>query len=99
MEKAIVLVDDYPETCSDCMFFAERKGQKLCTASDFEIFLHSFDNFYEERCVDCPLKELPKKKDEYKEALKSFNGNMSKELHFACEGWNACLDEILGEEE
>lgn len=88
MEKAIVLVDDFPETCSDCMFFAERKGQKLCTACDFEIFLHSFDNFYEERCVDCPLKLIPKKTIEgYDDYTKGYYN-----------GRNECIDEILGEE-
>ena len=95
MEKAIVLVDDFPETCSDCMFFAERKGQKLCTACDFEIFLHSFDNFYEERCVDCPLKLIPKRRmTNQNEALPQ-----SMTLIDRWRGFDECLDEILGEQE
>lgn len=90
MNKAILILDEMPKSCIDCEIFDNE--QLLCLGG--KVHFKDIDKVQSW----CPLKPMPKKKDEYKEALESFNGNMSNELHFACEGWNACLEQILGEE-
>lgn len=85
--KAILIVD-MPKSCSECPLFN----------SDFYACQLVFAELYEEvrkgiRHENCPLKPLPKHViDRNKFAIENKYMNYQ-------DGFNACLDEILGEEE
>lgn len=93
MPKA-VLVMDMPESCSMCKFLYEFQGIKKCQLMN--VFNNgasrlSQNTFTEKRHEKCPLRELPEKIPE----LESGYENIDRTLHR--EGWNDCLDRILGE--
>lgn len=75
MSKAI-LVMDMPESCFSCKLseWANCRITKRCHVQ------HS-------RPFDCPLHELPQKKDE-----RDFDSDSD---YFGALGYNACIDEIL----
>ena len=86
MAKA-VLVMDMPECCADCpCSFFERDNPILnliCGVTQEDAYNVGKPDW-------CPLRELPEKIPE----LKSSYEEISKSIHR--DGWNACLDEILG---
>lgn len=86
MSKA-VLVMNMPECCADCpCSFFERDNPILnliCGVTQEDAYNVGKPDW-------CPLRELPEKIPE----LKSGYEEISKSIHR--DGWNACLDEILG---
>lgn len=92
MPKA-VLVMDMPESCDMCDFADDtqppRYGERTlyCNAPDIG---DDVTDYIACRPDWCPLRELPEKIPE----LKSGYEEISKSIHR--DGWNACLDEILG---
>lgn len=89
MAKA-VLVMDMPESCFECNFL-------YC---DGDTNLDSCQAREEARPVDsetykkpdwCPLRELPEKIPELESGYESIDRTLHRE------GWNDCLDRILGE--
>lgn len=86
MAKA-VLVMDMAECCADCpCSFFERDNPILnliCGVTQEDAYNVGKPDW-------CPLRELPEKIPE----LKSGYEEISKSIHR--DGWNACLDEILG---
>lgn len=84
MSKA-VLVMDMPKSCCSC---------NMCNSNDECILQDEDANFkasdsWEELRKGCPLRELPEKKESYLDI------NNKKGY---CDGYNACIDELLGEE-
>lgn len=86
MAKA-VLVMDMPESCSDCQLADDDPSGLYCPPADD---YYDGSDSSEDRASFCPLRELPEKIPE----LKSGYEEISKSIHR--DGWNACLDEILG---
>lgn len=86
MSGKALLVMDMPESCEKCPLCDF--GDYTCGA--FEIFGKKYT--YEvpgDGVADwCPLKPVPEKKNFWSEG---YGGKFS-------EGWNACIDKILGEE-
>lgn len=89
MSKAILVID-MPESCIGCDFNysvnseSSCKEDMVCMALAGKV-IDGFTNKYD----GCPLKELPKKFI-YTDILSMPTVNYT-------DGWNACIDEILGE--
>ena len=83
MSKAI-LVFDMPNDCYECRQLRQRTYDRFCNMTHRSVVDAKTKPDW------CPLREMPKKDDNdglYQ--LEYTQGYMS--------GWNACLDEILGE--
>lgn len=96
MSKA-VLVMDMPESCSKCKFSYEFQGVKKCNllnalCNGGEAIIPK-DKYTECQHDACPLAELPERMDALK-ASATVNGCLHP-VDYA-QGWNACLDKILG---
>ena len=93
MAKAILIMD-MPERCVKCpllLTFPQKDDLALCIArpkNGQEEYNPKHEKSW--RPDWCPLRELPEKIPE----LKSGYEEISKSIHR--DGWNACLDEILG---
>lgn len=88
MSKAI-LVMDMPNRCKGCDFLLTSNDKDFC-----RIVLREIDDcdFYVKRSDWCPLKPIPDKKDRNKVVGDYLRGR--------CDGYNACIDEIMkGSEE
>ena len=85
MSKAILVID-MPTDCEDCPLFKDGdKGMRKCEASR----KGTEWDYYKVRPDWCPLRELPQK-----QTVHSID---TAHHRFAKDGWNACLNEILGE--
>ena len=93
MSKAI-LVMDMPDSCIDCRFCREiDEGIEACCEimdnPDDSSLCRMIEDYCQCRPSWCPLKELPEK---------SCTGNSDYYQWGDWEdGWNACIDDILGE--
>lgn len=94
MSKSVFVIDT-PKTCVDCIFCQEygigSKKYAYCyvTNGDSENDMKPIDCIYGYRNSKpdwCPLKPLPEKKNFWSE---EHGGKFS-------EGWNACIDAIVG---
>lgn len=84
-------VKELPENCAKCDCLRE--------CGDFDTYVTKFCGIngliipdiylYEKRVNFCPLRELPERKEGF--------GTDSLYLKGKIDGWNYCLDEILGE--
>ena len=86
MSKAILVLNNMPDKCKDCPLH-EMSGsfdKHLCVPMQ-----KSHDKFAKKKPDWCPLKDLPNHKEN------NFDDNRCKTGHVW--GYNACLDEILGE--
>ena len=87
-----ILVMDMPKSCKECPMFHRYFVECPLVKRGL------YDEIRERtRHENCPLKEMPKKK-----APKSIPFDMKeKDYHHLgkIEGYNTCIDEILGEEE
>lgn len=83
MSKAI-LVMDMPDSCDVCDFIDER--YHYCNIIWFG---KDVSDYVACRHEDCPLLEVPKKKDRGKVVGDYLRGR--------CDGYNACIDTILKE--
>ena len=87
----LVLVIDAPVDCMSCeystAYFCKQDNHRI--ANNYRDKIGKIDE-------QCPFKPLPRKLDA-NDWCRLFNGNYE-----ICEakgyGWNACIDEILGEE-
>ena len=91
MENKSILVIDTPEDCLACPCFSVI-GSEHCSVTMKEVGLHI--------PMWCPLRYLPQKKNTSKIQGFGYSQIMwaNKTIH-QNEGWNACLDEIVGETE
>lgn len=87
MSKA-VLIMDMPDCCAECQLSDDDPSGLYCVPADD---YYDGEDSMEDRVSFCPLRELPEKIPE----LKSGYEEISKSIHR--EGWNACLNEIIGE--
>ena len=86
----VILVIDMPQTCCDCPCLNHEYG--FCEVTGTSV---SSDT----KSYDCPLKPLPPKMDQ-KFADEYFCGYRGYDIKNAMgEGWNYCLEEILGGDE
>ena len=81
--KSVVVIDT-PETCKECLFNGFNWNVCILTDEDIDEYV----NPNETKPDWCPLKPLPQKMP------RNELGNMS--LYKS--GWNACIDEIVGEQ-
>lgn len=90
--KAILVIDK-PTECWDCPLHVDGLDDdceeiKVCNATHRESHYGTPPNW-------CPLKPMPQKKD-----TGILEGTILGQVEqFVFEGWNRCIDEILGEEE
>ena len=88
----VMLIMDMPSSCSECKLKSRVHGifnvTHCCNLAEGII---SLDKGFEERLDNCPLRELPQKKDPNKE--------LTWEHKKWRDGYNACINEILKGEE
>ncbi len=78
-----ILVIDFPRRCEECPLHYFKQGDYCCPTKK----LIDYD-------TDCPLRPIPKKESiKARELREDWSG-----LAYS-EGWNACIDSILGETE
>lgn len=82
MAKGIIVVD-IPEQCDVCIAYYQGLGHDICGITEEKVD-------WDEKPDWCPLKALPKKQvRDYPEYDKYITGYD--------DGWDACIDEILGD--
>lgn len=94
MSKVIAIMNK-PKDCESCPFgvckyslplSTNRKGY-ICQLKDSKV-IEDFEYDEEVHLHDCPLRPVPEKKEKY-----SLMGDNSAG---SVDGWNACIDDILG---
>lgn len=95
MAKA-VLVMDMPERCDKCSLLLkipQKDGLALCLARPASGQQEEYNPKHEKSWKPnwCPLRELPEKIPGLESGYESINRTLHRE------GWNDCLDRILGE--
>lgn len=82
--KAVLVLDEMPDNCEECkIIYLQEHGESICNSADWS-----------KRPSRCPLKPLPRK-----------SGFVHPDVDGWCKlseysrGYNACLDEITGEDE
>ena len=86
MSKAILILD-MPKMCDDCMFYRCMYDEDDDYVDVCMALRETIDDCYNKKYDGCPLRELPEKQICY-----TFNDCDNASM----DGWNACLDEILG---
>ena len=95
MAKAVLVMDDMPESCDMCDFVDDmqppRYGERTlyCSAPGIG---EDVTDYVECRPDWCPLRELPEKKETVHPQECYENSYCTDEMKA---GWNACLDRIL----
>lgn len=93
MSKAVLILNEMPDTCTECQF-SIYAGRYYCTTMTRELIGYPFIN----RPDWCPLKALPEKMDicgTYDAEYRAKGGWMpSMKI-----GWNKCVEYLLGEKE
>ena len=86
--KAILVIDKMPSACNVCDFnrFTFHWG---CSRHNDDSVTNEMEKYI--RPSWCPIKPLPKKRDN--EELNEYHRDLY------ADGWNNCLDEIMGETE
>lgn len=90
MSKAILVID-MPESCDKCPLFHGFYTDMTCSANNWGIDYPYPKDFRQDWC---PLKPLPEKIDIEAERNKPHDIDCDWEFE---SGYNACIDEILGE--
>ena len=96
--KAISVID-MPKKCVECSLANRDTIVEFCkiTGKEIPIIFSSNEEYEEIRNDDCPLKPMPQRR--YSLECGDSDGNRWKEPSEYDNGYNACIDEILGEEE
>ncbi len=94
------LVIDMPKSCEECRLkYLDTGDDAYFGMNVYRCVLDGAEINRNERWDDCPLRPLPQKKT-YEEPTCLEDYKVSQMLVMAnADGWNACLDEILGETE
>ena len=87
-----ILVADIPKCCEECRLinnhYDNEYGWRTYCGIDYHIIREKNKRYF------CPFKPLPEKENEkHREEIEDWIG-----LAYS-QGWNACIDEILGETE
>lgn len=84
MNKAILVID-MPNSCDKCPLFGNHYSDLCCKALNNRGINYPYPKDFKQDW--CPLREIPDKK------TVGFSGID----HYAyCDGWNDCIEEILG---
>lgn len=89
-----ILVIDIPKTCEDCCLYYQWANK--CKGNEKAVV----DN--KKKLIDCPLKPMPRKRGKVVLTERTQDINHIKwqlECNIFSEGYNKCIDELLGEEE
>lgn len=81
MDKAILVID-MPDSCRRCMCYVLGESNNFCSVTKFAIFDGSTKPHH------CPLKPVPERMEGNDSVYYQW-GNYE-------DGWNHCIDEILG---
>ena len=84
MSKAILVID-MPDSCNECCLH----NYHFCDVIGDCIDKYMYDINEKDKPSWCPLKEVPEKKEYYI--------GMDENSAGVVDGWNWCLEEILGE--
>ena len=84
MAKAMLIMD-MPKYCNDCVMVIDSFG--YCQAKQEDIPNYKFGSDCNKKPTWCPLREVPQKKD-----AKYHPGRNP----YVTQGYNACIDELLG---
>ena len=88
MSKAILVIDNMPNTCEECeLKYLDTGDDAYFGPNVFRCVIDGSEICKDDRHYDCPLKPIPEK-----ELI--WNDDDDYQM-----GWNDCIDEILGEEE
>ena len=87
-----ILVLEMPSSCDKCPLFGSHYSDMTCRGNGRGI---NYPYPKEVRQDWCPLKPIPRKL-ERELVKKDYNGGHS---HGIVQGYNACIDEILGDKE
>lgn len=90
MSKAILIMD-MPDSCDKCPLFGNHYSDLCCRALNNRGINYPYPNNFRQEW--CPLHDMVEKK-EREIVEENYNGGYS---HGIVHGWNACIDEILGE--
>lgn len=91
--KAILVLDKMPKSCKECRLCYNGID---CVINGWVVFA---DEGQTNRSSRCPLKPLQEKLDSTLIALQRGEYEVSAELFYQVEGYNRCIERILGEEE
>lgn len=107
MSKAILILDEMPKNCGECKLYMNNGNSYWCKAAGIDTTGFTIP-------ASCPLKPMPKKKEVkkimqpkdfiYTETQYDIIANkIMEKINYDVEtifneGYNSCLDEILGEE-
>ena len=82
--KAMLIID-MPSSCGKCKISSKVKSRYQVRCPILKKLVCKFEN-----CIpnDCPLRKCPKEKDE--------NSAIDELEYYEAQGYNACIDEILG---
>lgn len=85
-----IMVTDMPENCTKCDYLAENyDGDNICAIEFENKNYEKIENIYK-KPEWCPFKKLPEKHNENSRVV-------GEEWAVFNKGWNACLDDILGQ--
>ena len=90
MSKAS-LVLEMPKSCSECSLFCGHYSDMYCKGLNNRGINYPYPDSFKQDW--CPLRNVAEKK-ERDIVEEDYNGGYS---HGIVHGWNACIDEILGE--
>lgn len=90
-----ILVTEMPSKCSDCQFYYQTHDENDDYVRKCEVLNDMTIDGFIDKYSGCPLKKIPRKLE--REIVKEdYNGGYS---HGIVHGYNACIDEILGDKE
>lgn len=87
-----ILVIEMPSKCRDCQFYYQTHDEYDDYVSKCEVLNDMTIDGFIDKYSGCPLKELPNK-------ITSWKGKSTNYQQGHRDGYNACIDEILGDKE
>lgn len=100
MSKSILIVDT-PKSCGDCRFcdYIEPIKSSICTADPAKMFkMRDEGAIYSILDERCPLRPLPQKKVPYFDPnANTYDEEKERSIMNEIDGYNRCIDEIVGE--
>ena len=98
-----ILVLEMPSKCSDCQFYYQTYDEDDDYVSKCEVLNDMTIDGFIDKYSGCPLKPMPeKKKERYGMNRQTSTGHWEtygEETDSVAAGYNACIDEILGDKE
>ena len=88
-----ILVIDMPKKCEECPFFENEDVRSCLAYMDFKAYTIILTKVGEEKAHFCPLKPMPQKMKVDYDTIATCEVTEK----VVAMGWNACIDEILGE--